>query len=311
MIMLSIKEIFMVFSKRNKIEEEISINGEVRNRIFMLLIKLPENYNESGHYYFGNKFSVEGFLNEILEIIMFRTGKFDVVNNNIRNTDGIFNFLLNCKGKVFLDFLEDMFRTNEFSKINEYKKNKLIEDINYVFTIENVKYELTPYKEHRISEGNWSKVESVTYPIIICKEEIFINVEAIDPAIELLMDDRFKNANNEFLEGLDHYKHKRYKEAIASCCCSLESVMKIICSINKWKYNDNATGLPLIKNIIEKSQSPNWYEGIISPTLTIRNKLGPHGKGTNKIDVTKLQAQLQINLVASQIIFLIGEYGKV
>ncbi|WP_143316910.1 hypothetical protein [Clostridium sp. HBUAS56017] len=84
--------------------------------------------------------------------------------------------------------------------------------------------------------------------------------------------------------------------------------MKIISSINKWKYSDNATGLPLIKNIIEKSQSPNWYEGIISPTLTIRNKLGPHGKGTNNIIASKAQARLEINLVASQIIFLIQEY---
>lgn len=169
---------------------------------------------------------------------------------------------------------------------------------------------MTKYKEYWRKEGNGERLESTTYPEIICKEDIFINSEVIDPAIELLMDDKFKSANNEFLEGLNHYKNKRYKESIASCCCSLESVMKILSSINKWKYNDNVTGLPLIKNIIEKSQSPNWYEGIISPTLTLRNKLGPHGKGTTEINVSKSQAQLQINLVASQIIFLIEEYIK-
>lgn len=242
---------------------------------------------------------------------MFRSGKFDIVTGNSRNANGILTFLLNSKGEMFLDFLEEMFRTNEFSKITEYKKNKLIEDINYVFSIENIKFELTPYKEYRISEERYKKLESVTYPKIICKEDIFVNAEIIGPAIELLLiDNRFKNANNEFLEGLEHYKHKRYKESIASCCCALESVMKIISLIKNWEYKENATGLPLIKNIIEKSKSPNWYEGIISPTLTIRNKLGPHGKGTNDINATKVQAQLQINLVASQIIFLIEEYIK-
>ncbi|MGH4137940.1 DUF7014 domain-containing protein [Clostridium sp.] len=139
---------------------------------------------------------------------------------------------------------------------------------------------------------------------------LLINARVMEPVLELLIDDKFKNANNEFLEGLSHYKHKRYKESIVSCCCALESVMKIISSKNKWEYKDNMTGLPLIKNIIEQSQSPSWYEGIIMPTLTIRNKLGPHGKGIEKVNVSKSHAHLQINLVASQIVFLIEEYDK-
>jgi len=46
------------------------------------------------------------------------------------------------------------------------------------------------------------------------------------------------------------------------------------------------------------------------PTLTLRNKLGPHGKGTAEVSASKNQAQLQINLVAAQIIFLVEEYDK-
>jgi hypothetical protein len=185
-----------------------------------------------------------------------------------------------------------------------------VENINYLFTLEDIKFELTKYKEYWIEDGRVQTLDSITYPQIICKEDIFINAKIVEPALELLMENIFKNANNEFLEGLAHYKNKRYKESIVSCCCALESVMKIISSKNKWKYNENATGLPLIKNIIEQSKSPSWYEGIIMPTLTLRNKLGPHGKGTEEVNVSKSQAQFQINLVASQIIFLIEEYDK-
>ncbi|GKX66898.1 DUF7014 domain-containing protein [Inconstantimicrobium mannanitabidum] len=308
--MFKIKEIFSVFSKRNKIEKEIEINSEVRNRIFMLIIDLSNNDDNGGYYRFGSTFNMEKFCVEILKVLMMRLGKFDVIHKNKGIVNGVIEFLLSCKGEVFLDFIEDCFKTDEFKLVWIEKKNEFIDNINYIFSIEDIKFELTKYKEYWIESGNMSKLDSITYPQVICKENMFINAKIIEPALELLIDDVFKNVNNEFLEGLSHYKHKRYKESIVSCCCALESVMKIICLKNKWKYNDNATGLPLIKNIIEQSQTPNWYEGIIMPTLTLRNKLGPHGKGAAEVNVTKVQAQLQINLVASQIIFLIGEYDR-
>lgn len=306
--MLGIKKIFNTFSKRNKIEEKIEINNKAKNRVIMLIIDTCNN-KQKGHYS-SRSFDMENFCAEISKIIMMRSGDFNVIKKVTNDVNDVFNFLLNCNADVFLDFLEDIFKTEEFHKIDIDTKIQLIEDINYIFTIENVEYEITEYKEYWISEKNWSRLESVTYPQIICKEDKFINSEIINPVMKVLMDDRFKNANNEFLEGLDHYKHKRYKESISSCCCALESVMKIICAINKWEYKEYAAGLLLIKTIIDKSQSPNWYEGVISPALTIRNKLGPHGKGTSEVKATKLQAQLEINLVASQIIFLVAQYSK-
>lgn len=308
--MFKIKEIFNVFSKRNKIEKEININSEVRNRIIILIISLSDNDNNGRYYSFGNTFNMERFCGEILKVLMMRLGKFDVIHKNNDIVNGVAEFLLNCKGEMFLDFIEDCFKTDEFKLVRVEKKNEFIGNINYIFSLEDIKFELTKYKEYWIEEGNMQRLYSTTYPQVICKEDMFINTQVIEPVLELLIEDAFKNANNEFLEGLSHYKHKRYKESIVSCCCALESVMKILCSRNKWNYNENATGLPLIKNIIEKSKSPSWYEGIIMPTLTLRNKLGPHGKGQMEVNVTKVQAQLQINLVASQIIFLIEEYDK-
>lgn len=309
--MYRIKEIFNVFSKRNKIKKEIAINVEVRNRVIMLIIGLSDNDVNNGRYYsYENIFSMERFCGEILKVLMMRLGKFNTIIRDIGVVNGIAEFLVSCKGEVFLDFIEDCFKTNEFKVVRIEKKNEFIDNINYIFTLKDIKFELTKYKEYWLEEGIWKRLESTIYPQIICKDDVFINARVMEPVLELLVDDKFKNANIEFLEGLSHYKHKRFKESIVSCCCALESVMKIIISKNKWKYNENATGLPLIKNIIEQSQSPSWYEGIIMPTLTIRNKLGPHGKGIEEVNVSKAIAHLQINLVASQIVFLIEEYDK-
>ncbi|WP_143316911.1 hypothetical protein [Clostridium sp. HBUAS56017] len=204
--MLKIKEIFKVFSKRNKIEKPIKISIDVRNRVIMLLLNLS---NDNGGYgWSGNKFNIEVFFEEILKVFMMRLGKFDLIDRREGVANGVGTFLLNYKGEMFLDFIEYSFKTNEFRKVWIDKKNEFVDNINYIFSLEDIKFELTKYKEYWKEEGRAEVLEATTYPQIICKEDIFINSEVISPAIELLMDDRFKNANNEFLEGLEHYKHK-------------------------------------------------------------------------------------------------------
>lgn len=109
--MLKIKEVFKVFSKRNKVEKPIEISVEVRNRVIMLLIDLSNNNREYGGI--RNNFNVEVFFDEILRIFMMRLGKFDLIDRNDGIVNGVGTFLLNCEGEMFLDFIEDSFKSNE------------------------------------------------------------------------------------------------------------------------------------------------------------------------------------------------------
>ena len=153
--MLKIKEVFKVFSKRNKIEKPIEISVEVRNRVIMLLIDLSNNDREYG--WGRNNFNVEVFFDEILRVFMMRLGKFDLIDRNDGIVNGVGTFLLNCEGEMFLDFIEDSFKSNELRKVWIDKKNEFIENINYIFSIEGIKFELTKYKEYwrKRAEGKY------------------------------------------------------------------------------------------------------------------------------------------------------------
>ncbi|MGH4137941.1 hypothetical protein [Clostridium sp.] len=174
--MFKIKGIFDVFSKRNKIKKEIAINAEVRNRVIMLIIGLSDNDDNNGRYYScGNIFSMEKFCGEILKTLMMRLGKFNIIIRDSGVVNGVAEFLVSCKGEVFLDFIEDCFKTNEFRVVRIDKKNEFIDNINYIFTLEDIKFELTKFKEYWLEEGIMKRLDSTTYPQVICKEDVFIN----------------------------------------------------------------------------------------------------------------------------------------
>ena len=121
----------------------------------MLLIDLSNNDREYG--WGRNNFNVEVFFDEILRVFMMRLGKFDLIDRNDGIVNGVGTFLLNCEGEMFLDFIEDSFKSNELRKVWIDKKNEFIENINYIFSIEGIKFELTKYKEYwrKRAEGKY------------------------------------------------------------------------------------------------------------------------------------------------------------
>lgn len=318
---MNIKSILNVFSNRsksNKQLKEITINQETRSRIIMVLQNSIENKNPNTFYGDGTIKSFPDFLLQIRELFKLKLGKFRLVDNNSLNEwDDIFNFIQTCKWDYFLDFLEYIFQTKCIKVRDAEFQNKLVEDINYILQQDGINFQLTSYVEERIKsqyEGNLHPYINTTtknviaYPQIIKKEDEFTYSEIILPSLEVLKDTRFKNANKELLEALEHYKNKRYKECITSCCSSIESTIKVIFKIKNIDYNANSTLSPLVEQLIKTT---NIYEGLksalISPA-TIRNKLGSsHGKGDKEIITDKEHARYQINITAAEIILLIEE----
>jgi hypothetical protein len=74
-----------------------------------------------------------------------------------------------------------------------------------------------------------------------------IHAETVKPALQVLRDQSFANAQKEFLSAHAHYRHGRFTEALVDCNKAFESTMKIICAKKKWSVSPNATSNELVK----------------------------------------------------------------
>lgn len=148
---------------------------------------------------------------------------------------------------------------------------------------------------------------------IIRVDSQFIHAEIVKPAIALLHEIGFAGASEEFLQAHEHYRAKRYPEAIAGALKSFESTMKGICDVRKWKYPDSATAKGLIDVIFSKELIPSslasQFSGLRSVLEsglpTVRNKQGGHGQGKDQVAIPSHLAAYALHLAASNIVMLV------
>lgn len=132
------------------------------------------------------------------------------------------------------------------------------------------------------------------------------------PALNLLQQPYLRLANEEFLAGHEHFRHRRYKECLNECLKAFESTMKAICDKRKWPYNQNDNAKTLIKICEDNGLFPVFMESHLSglrSTLesgvpTARNKTSGHGQGVKPIKVSEAFASYVLNLTAANVLFL-------
>lgn len=186
---------------------------------------------------------------------------------------------------------------------------------------------------HRFKENNFGY--EFCEGKIIRIDRKFTHKEIVKPALNLLYEEEFTSANEEFLLAHRYYKEgcskgdpsADFKNAIINCNKAFESTMKIICE-NKsdlvTRYNSKHAANDLINDLIEAKIIPkhlennfhgikNMLKGLISSLENglpvIRNKVG-HGQGTEEEWVSEEFVTYAINLTATNIVLLINLYKK-
>ena len=149
---------------------------------------------------------------------------------------------------------------------------------------------------------------------IIRIDSQYIHSEVVMPAVELIHQEGFRGASDEFLRAHEHYRQGRNKEAVSEALKAFESTMKAICDARGWAYSPNATAKPLIdvlmRNGLITSDLESHFGGLRSALEsglpTIRNKLGGHGQGKEPFSIPNYLAAYALHLAASNIVFLVN-----
>lgn len=180
-----------------------------------------------------------------------------------------------------------------YSRIR-YSAESAIEDLNTRFRENGIGYQFANSK-------------------IIRVDNQLLHQEAIKPALHLLTDPDYSNANDEYMKAHEHFRFKRNQECLNECLKSFETTMKIICTKNGWTYKNSDTAKPLINILLTKQFMPTYHESYLSSLRqllesnipTVRNKNSGHGQGTKKIIVPDHLASYLLNVTGSTIKLII------
>lgn len=309
---MSATEKYKLFSKRTKNGEAVDVYQydrlprEFRNQVFYIwndTIGFVSQAIDSfgfGDYTPAEKISLSFFEN-IEDYLLRAYGRLKLANADTP-CSRVFSFFSNSNTEECLDVIELSFRSLPFFHA---QRSRMFSDLR--LTPQAATTELNDrFREHgigyRFEDGLLIRVDSE-----------YLHAEAVQPALQLLHDPRFKSALDEFVNAHEHFRHKRYPESLTDCLKAFESTLKIICDQHNWGYSETATARDLLKvafdcNLIPKylqSHYDSLRSSLQSGVPTVRNKEGAHGSGTDIRDVPEYLASYLINLTATSILFFI------
>lgn len=315
-----LKKICDVFSRRSSqygppIDLE-PLSATLRNRILLLYRDIV-----SGAWR-GNPYDdhTQDFWSEMHNSLQHLYGrpKLSSVHTNTL-IDDVISFVMECDSSGFFDFIELSFKLDSTFRIMPNEPD-VVDAINEIFRIEDAPYQLTQIVkvEEKVSHDDVgiypfsrqgvTTIRTVAFPQVVRADEELTHSEAVAPALSVLNAPHFEVANNEFLEAMKEYREGSYTDCLTKCGSSFESVLKVLCERNGWRFNETDTIAPLLDIVIEKSNLEPFYKQPLMLIATIRNRFSSsHGGGSNIRTVTRHVAQYAITITAAAIVLLVTE----
>lgn len=236
------------------------------------------------------------------------------------------NFLHQCSNDNFFDFVELIFpiyvENRNIDK--EYRPNDLVDAFNRIFEMEGELYKLTQMHEVQHSAPSDSASEmipargmstrtwyTIEYPKIIYTSDQVLADLSISPALTTLSEEMFATPNEEFRKALEHQRKRQYADSIRASCSAIESVLKILCSINDRNGQDYSQGTlsRLIPALFEHLDVDKAFKGDIQLVGTIRNKYSnAHGGGENPKQIDRHTSEYILTKTAALIVFLVNSH---
>jgi hypothetical protein len=315
-----LKLIWDVFSRRNVQRppgyKPDLISETLRNRIFLVYRDVFSGKWTDGAYYSPGDHNAE-FWEEMHNSLehLYGRAKLSVAAAQSRAEDAI-RFLEKCQPAEFFDFLELTFRVDAIWRVL-HNENVLVDAINEIFRIENAPYQLTqivkreeenPARVGPIQGGKL--IRTVAWPRVVRVEEDVTFVEAVAPALSVLAGPDYEAANLEFRNALDDYRKGKSGDCLSKCGSAFESVLKVLCTQNGWKFDSKDTAARLLGTVLPRTKLDGFFKEPLTLIATMRNRLSTaHGGGVAVRSVERHVAQYAITSTAAAIVLLVHEVG--
>jgi len=312
----NLKSLFNTFSKRPEASTKTKheIPETTRNRVLLWCRELYSNSRADLATVGNGDYNAE-FWQEIHARLLMRGGRLQLSPTD-RSWSGqeAVKYVCCCSREEFLDFLEDIFSADTFFHVS-IGDDKLVDELNVLLQIDKLPYHLTHFvKETVLETGHRGAPRTVTYtrafPKVVMKENEVLHTKAVEPALTLLQQPHFLNANKEYLAALEDYRKSDFNDCIVKSCSAFESVLKVICERKGWGYKQTDTASTLVKAVLSKTTLDSYFEPLLLIIATLRNRLGSaHGAGTIVKQPSRHVAQYALNATASAILLLVQETG--
>ena len=278
-----------------------------RNQVLHILMDIFDNDKQKDYFKYRGCFIIADFWHISCEEYAREKGLkalWDEYGSRCNEVVSMEYYIDTCNDEEFLDLLDFVF-TEIISKrlegyVGKEEVNKTIEELNYRLKQHSLGYEFINGR-------------------LIEKTNEQIHKEVIKPALNLLHNEKFKGAEQEYFQAFDFYKAGKNKDAILNSIKAFESVLKTICKEMKYAYDDEKdTAKQLLQHLTDNNFYPAYLESHLtgirttleSGAPTLRNKKAGHGQGQEIVDVADEYVEYALNLVATNIVLLVKIFNQ-
>lgn len=196
--------------------------------------------------------------------------------------------------------------------INPTKPKQYTVSYEMIYAIQRAFTELNDrFKQHNlgyeVTNGQLMRIDNQT-----------VHAQYVKPALQLLCDEEFAGAEEEYRNAFEARRAGNNKDAILNAGKCFESVMKTIC---EKKYNIDAKNLAA-KNLLDTLKDNCFFpeymnnhlnkviETLKSGAPTVRNKVAGHGQGSEITDAPDCLVDYVLGLVAVNSVLLVKLYKE-
>ncbi len=146
-------------------------------------------------------------------------------------------------------------------------------------------------------------VNNIPPASIYLAEDEVVRKTALEPALAVLAEPRFKVASEEFQSAMNEYRNGNYADCLAKCGSAFESVLKVICKSNGWPFARTDVA---VKTVVGKCPSlAPFFERPLMLIATMRNELSAaHGGGDKLRAPQRHIARYAVSSTAAAVVLL-------